>query len=298
MDFDGPLYAEPDWQSAESLYTLAGEEEQTGTRGETRESTARYDAAADAFVQVFALALPLYAQARERDVLEAWDAALAAGIEGIYPDRLEAAERVVDQALAQYEDEDYYPAAASAGLAVNLFNALKTGAEAFQVREEIAAGDFVKYDPENYDLAEESGGRALDAYDAQAAEDAQSAASEALLRYNLVLSKGWESYAAERRALATAERQAALELKANVAVKTDFDLAAGIYSQGETAFRARRYPDAVEFYFQSEYMFAVVRGTAAEKRRIAEEAIKRAEDRTAASEETARNAEVILEGGE
>jgi hypothetical protein len=298
MDFDGPLYAEPDWQSAETRYAQAGEEEKAGTQGEARDSTARYDAAADAFDQVFKLALPRYAQTRENEVIEAREAALASGIGGIYPDRLEAAEQVVDQALAQYEAEDYYPAADSAFLAVHLFNALKTGAAAFQAREEIAAGDFVKYDPDNYDLAEENGIRALAAYDALAAEEAQSAAGEALLRYNLVLSRGWESYAAERRALAAAERQAALDLKANVAVKPEFDAAAGIYSQGETAFRSRRYPEAVDFYFQSEYMFAGVCGTAAEKRRIAEEAIKKAENRTTASEETARNAEAILEGDE
>jgi HEPN domain-containing protein len=298
LDFEGPGYAEPDWQAAESQYALAGEEEKTGSLGETKDSTDRYNTVADAFDHVFDLALPLSAQARENEVTAAWDGAIAAGIGEIYPERLQAAEDVVEQALTQYEAKDYYPAAASAFLAVELFNTLKTGAGAYQAREEIDTRGFIKYDPDNYALAEESGGLALTAYDALSAEDAKSAAEEALLRYNLVLAKGWESYASERRTLAATERQAALDLKANVAVKDDFDAAAGIYNQAETAFRAQRYSEAVDFYFQSEYMFAVICGTAAEKRRIAEDAIKRAEDRAAASEETARNAESFLGGGE
>jgi HEPN domain-containing protein len=297
IDFDGPVYAVPDWESAESQYLLAGQEEKTATLGEVKESAALYEAAAGAFDRVFELALPFYAQAREDEIVQARAGAVAAGIADIYPDRLLAADNTVDEAISRYEAKDYYPAASSAFLAVELFNALKTGAEAYAVREEIDDYDFVKYDPENYRLGDDSGGRALDAYDALAAEEALDAAGEALLRYNLVLRRGWETYAGERRALAGTERRAALDLKANVAVKADFDAAAGLYNQGETAFRAERYPEAVDFYFQSEYLFVVVGRTAAEKRRIAEEAIKTAEERTAASEETARNAEMILEGG-
>jgi hypothetical protein len=297
MDFDSPLYAVQDWESAESLYALAGEEESAGTLGETRESASRYNGAADAFDRAFNMALPFYAQAREDGVIKARDGAIAAGIAGISPERLQTADDTADTAWTQYEAGEYYPASASADLVVDMYNALRIAAGAYRVWEEINAHDFIKYDPGNYDLAEDSAVRAVDAYDALDAGEALSYAGEALERYNLVLAAGWETYAGERRVSASAERQSALDLKANVAVKTEYDAAAGIYNQAEAAFRSGQYPEAVEFYFKSEYMFAVVCGTAAEKRRAAEEAIEAAEDRAAASAETARSAEIILEGG-
>jgi capsule polysaccharide export protein KpsE/RkpR len=82
-----------------------------------------------------------------------------------------------------------------------------------------------------------------------------------------------------------------------VAVKSEFDTVNGIYNQAETAFKGKKFSQAVDLYTQSESRFAGVRRTAAEKRRLAEEAIKTAEEKVVQSDETARDAERILEGG-
>jgi hypothetical protein len=298
FDFDGPRYLVQDWNAAESQYVLAGEQEQFATLGELNESVALYKNAADAFDRIFDAALPLYAQDLRDEIIEARTAAITAGIEDASPDRLEAADDTADDALRLYEEEkDYYPAVAAALQALDMYQVLKTGVEAYHVRMEIIDRDFSKYDLDNFVLADTLGLDALEAYDSQDIDAALEGAEEAQLRYNLVLSTAWQAYAAERRAAAGVERQTALDLKANVAVKNDFEAANGVFNQAEASLRAQRHSDAVDLYFQSEYMFAAVSGIAAEKRRLAEEAIRQAEEKAAASDAVAQQADVILEGG-
>jgi hypothetical protein len=301
IDIEGPSYFPPDWEAAEAQYLAAGEQAQKPTQGELKQAAAQYKAVAEAYDALARKCLPLYAQARADEISQARSEAVGAGIGGIYPEGLAAADATVDQAVKQYETgkeaSDYYAAARSAFLALDRYRALKTVADAYTVRQEIENRGFVKYDPQNFELAEESGSRAISAYNSGDIGIAAGNAEEALLRYNLVVNTGWETYATERRAAASKERQAALDLKANVAVKNEFGTADGIYNRAETAFRGRRFNEAVDPYIQSESQFISISRIAAEKRRLAEEAIKTAEEKVVQSDETARDAEIILEGG-
>jgi hypothetical protein len=297
-DFDGPLYAAQDWEAAESQYVLAGEQEKTATLGDVKESLTLYNNAADAFDGVFRQALPQYAQVREDTVVAARAAAIEAGIEEASPERLESADKRTAEALRLYEEEkDYYSAAAVVLQAIDMYGALKTGTEAYHTRLEIEARNFGRYDPDTYSRADTIGLKALDAYDSASVDDALLNAEEALILYETVLSTGWERYTGERRAAAGAERRAALDLKADVAVKGDFSTAQDLYNRAETLFRASGYAEASDLYSEAEVWFVAVREIAAEKRRLAEEAIKQAEEKAMASDETARSAETILEGG-
>ncbi|MDR2403629.1 MAG: hypothetical protein LBD78_06320 [Spirochaetaceae bacterium] len=297
-DFDGPLYAAQDWEAAESQYVLAGEQEKVATLGDVNQSIALYTNAADAFDGVFQQTIPQYAQVREDTVVATRDAAIKAGIAEVSPERLKAADDRTAEALRLYEEEkDYYSAAMVVLQAIDMYRALKTGTEAYHTRLEIEERDFGRYDADNYALADTVGLKALDAYDSSDVSDALINAEEALFRYETVLSTAWERYAGERKDAAGAERKAALELKADVAVKGDFSTAQELYNQAETQFRASGYAEASELYSKAETQFIAVRGVAAEKRRLAEEAIKMAEEKAMVSDETARNAETILEGG-
>jgi hypothetical protein len=303
FDFRGPDYFAQDWDAAESQYALAKEQEKTATVGDARGSTSRYDQAAAAYDRIFENALPLYAQALEEEILQARAEAMDTGIAAISPDHVLSADDTADKALGLYEAKDYYPAVAAALKALDMYRILKIGTEAYKARQEIMDYGFGKYDPDNYAAAEEVLLAGLDAYDALAFDDTVDTkdvllqAEEARLGYNLVLDTGWRSYATERQASASAERQNALDLKANIAVRDDYDAAQGLYSQAASAYQAQRYVEAADLYFQAEFSFAVVAGSAAQKRRLAEEAIRAAQDKAVASEETARSAEVILEGG-
>jgi hypothetical protein len=300
-DIGGSEYAAGDWEAAEAGYTGAGEQEKTDTLGDTKESAARYEQAAAAFDEAFKKALPKYAKALEDEILKERAAALEAGIAVLSPERLEAADDTVDKAVGLYEAQDYYAAADAGHSALDMFRLLKIGAETYTVWREIEDYGFRKYDPGDYDAATTAALAALDGYDALpgGGEDIKAVlrqAEEAQQGYNTVLETGWKAYSAERQAAAAAERQVALDLKANVAVKDEYNSAQGLYDRAGVSFRAERYPEAAELYFQSEFLFASAAGTAAEKRRIAEEAIQEAETKAAASDETARKAEAVLEG--
>jgi hypothetical protein len=294
---EGRTYFPEDWDAGESRYQSAGEAE-LSTLGGVKESTAQYNAAADIYDEITRKSLPLYAQAREKDVLEARAGAIEAGIAEVSPERLASADDTARRALAQYQGGDYYAAAESAFLALDLYKALKTGAAIYKIRQEIEEYNLGRYDPDNYALAEGMAAQALEDYDAGRVEKARSTAEDALPRYAGVLATGWAAFAVEQKTAADKERQAALDLKANVAVRNDFNAAAAVYNQGETAFRAKRYQDAVAFYAQSESLFSLARISAADKRRTAEEAIRAAEEKMAESDAAAQNAERILEGGE
>jgi hypothetical protein len=296
-DFESLIYFPSDWENAESEYTAAGQLPKT-TEDEVHEAAARYNALAGVYDDLFKRVIPLYAQDREDEITAARDEALLTGLKDSFPDYLTDADRTAVQALAQFEAEDYYTARDTAFLARDKYRALKTGGEAYNKRQEIVDRDFISYDPDNFNKADESGLAAMDSYTAENIEAAREQAEEAGLRYNLVLNTAWAAHVAERRLAAGTERQKALDLKANVAVKAEFDAASAIYNQAEASVQAENYTEAVSLYDQSEARFIAVGRTAEEKRREAEQAIREAEEKILESEENAKKAELILEGGE
>jgi hypothetical protein len=295
-DFESPSYFPSDWEAAEDQYNSAGKLARN-TADEVQRAIAGYNEAADTYDDLFKKTAPLFAQALEDEIVTARNEAVATGLGDTFPDYLLEVDRIVTQALAQYEGEDYYAARDSAYAARDRYRALKTGADAYLARQEIVDRDFVAYDPENFGKADEIGVAALDNYQSGNIEQAQDGAGEAGLRYNLVLKTGWASYAADRGAAAGVERQKALDLKANVAVKEEFSAASDIYNRAGSSLNTGKYEDAATLYTQAEARFIVISQTAAEKRREAEEALRAAEQKMRESDETAKKAELILEGG-
>ncbi|MDR1374068.1 MAG: hypothetical protein LBJ24_03755 [Treponema sp.] len=293
---EGQTYFPGDWTSAESLYQ-AGEQGGKSTLGEVRAAADRYNAAAAAYDDITRRAIPLYAQAREDEINAARAAAINSGIDDIEPYRFAMAEATRQAAYDLYERGDYYSAAEAAYEAVDHYQVLKTAADIFQIWDEINVFDLAKYDSVNYAQAEAAAVQAVVDYDNGNAAQAKIGANETLNRINMVRAAGWEAFAGERRRAANGERQSALDSKANVAVRNEFNAALAVYNQGESAFSSKRYSDAVQYYNQSESMFILTRNSALEKRSIAEEAIRRAEEKTAESDVAAQNAEKII-GGE
>jgi hypothetical protein len=295
-DFDAASYFPSDWEAAESLYSDAGRLPRTGV-DEIRQAATAYNAAADAYDGVFRSTVPLYAQAREDEVTAARNEVLASGLAGQFPQYLLKADKVAVNALDQYEREDYYAARDSAAEVLVMYQALKTGADAYVTRQVITGRNFTGYDPENFDKADAAGLAAVNDYDTGNTEQAKAEAEEAGLRYNLVLKTAWIAYTAEKKASAGLQRQNALDLKANIAVRDDYNAAAQVFNQAEALLKTEEYEEASGLYEQSESGFVKVGRTAVEKRRIAEEAIRAAEEKMIESDETAKKAEIILEGG-
>lgn len=297
FDVEAPSYFPADWKKAETSYLLGVEKAKVNKAVAYREAAEAYLSAAELYDAAAQRSLPLFADARRAEVVKAREAALKSGIGDISPERLGAADAVAAEAEALYKAGDYYGAAAKAQEARARYVALATGSKAASVKNEIDRRDFAAYDPSNYKLANDKLGAAMSSYDAGAIPASQGSAEEAQLRFNIALVKGKEMNASGYGKRAETQRNAARDLKANVAVKAGFEQAAAVLSEADATFKSERYDESADLYAEAESLFSVVRATAAEKRRIAQEAIDKAAKKLSDSEQTAKEADAVIEGG-
>jgi len=295
-DFDSSVYFPSDWEAAEAQYTRAGQMP-SNNEASVREAINTYNAAADAYDSLFKLTIPLYAQAREDEIVALRNDLIAGGGQEAVADLLGAADKTALTALEQYEAEDYYAAKDTAAQALMMYQILTNAYQAWLARLEIEERDFVSYDPENFERAGEILNNALDAYEGEDYASAHEKANEALDRYNLILSAGWAAHAERYAAQAAEARQAALDAKADVAVRAVFAEADSSYKSGVTSLDNKKYADAAKQFYNAEGLFDKATVSALEKRGIAAQTIEEANRKIEESDETARLAEVILEGG-
>ena len=225
-------------------------------------------------------------------------AVVNAGAEELVPELLDEADNVGLDAVDKYLAADYDGARESATIAESMYVVLQSGLAAYSVREKISVNNLEFYDPQNITLGDDALWGASDDYSAKKFNDANGKTNAAQRYYNSALKTGWECFSAEKGADASTERQRALDLKANVAVRQDFNSAQAVYIRANTAFQSGNHEQAAGLYSESEGMFTEAARTALQKRDVAEEALNRANQRMIQSDETARNAEVVLEGGQ
>jgi hypothetical protein len=296
IDFEGHTYFPSEWEAAEGKYTQAKLTDQKGTEA-VRMVVAAYDAAAEAYEPIFEMAVPLYAQAREDEIMALRDKLIAAGARDYFPELFSLADQNSLTALEQYEAKEYYPARATALQSIDMYNTLTDAYTAWLTRKEIEERGFYDYDPDNFDRAGEILSDAMDSYQAGDYAAAREKADEALNRYNLVLSTGWAAYAELRSSFAGAERQAALDMKANIATRDIFGEADSNYKSAVDSYGSKNYENAAKQFIDSEALFIAASITTSEKRQNAAEALREANEKIEESGETARQAEIVLEGG-
>ena len=295
VDFEAPSYFPSEWETAEGRYSEAGALPKD-TDETVQKATELYTEAAGMYDDLFAKTVPLLAQAVEDEIIAARNELIATGLTREFPEYLKGADETTLKALAQYESGDYYAARETAATALAKYQILLSAANAFLSREEIIANNFISRDEENFNKAETAGSAAMEAYDEGKLQAARDGIDEAQLRYNLVLNTGWETLVSERVQMASAERQKALNNKANVAVRAEFNAANALYEQAAASLKERKFRDAANQYRESGLKFAAASKAAEEKRITAEEAIREAEEKIEASDEAGRQAELILEG--
>ena len=297
MDFDGPYFFPAEWEAANSLFTQAEQQRMYTTYEETRDSIARFLRAADALEALAEKTLAKAYENAERELEYARAAAVAAGASVLVPDFLLDADNTVYRALEKYNARDFYGARDSANKALAMYETLTAGLAAYALRWEIVDHRLDGFVRREMDQADYSLDRAVEFFAAGDIASAAEKANEARFLYEMALTAAWEAQITERRASAMAVRQTALDLRANVAVRNDFANAQSIFNNAEAAFRARRFVEAGRLYQECTDMFEAVILMTLERRQAAQEAMARADERIEESEETARSAEIILEGG-
>lgn len=298
QNVNGPVYFPDDWSQADSRFTRTGSGLNTENVQAVQDAVASYNSLTTAFEDITRRSLPLYAEARQEEVLNARQAAIDAGAFEFSPGRFYIADEKGEEVSKRIDADDYRGAIGAAEIALNYYTALKLGADAYMMREAILDDNLAPYDQRTFDMAEESGMKAINAYDEGDIATVMVVVQEALNRYNQVWKTAWRGIASERRDSASVERRAALNVKANVAVKDEYEAADSLYNQAGTKFQSEEFEDAAELYTRSASIFTVVWETAEYKRQRADEAIRTAEQMVAESDQTARDAEVILGEGE
>ena len=295
MDFDAPAYFPSEWEDAEAQFNNAANTS-PNTEDNVKKAIDLYDEAAASYDELFEKAVPLYAQAREDEIMEIRDELMASAFISDFPEYLAEADSVALKALEEYESDDYYAAKDTVGEALEMYRALSSGALAYQARQEIIYRGFTEYDPENFEKADAAGTQATEAWDEGDIKLAHDSADEAQLRYNLVLNTAWAAYAAEKGTSAGIERQNALDVKANIAVRSAFNETEEMYMKAASSLEAEIFAEAAILFEKSGVQFAELVALTEEKRAFAETAIREAEEMAEASDEAARRAEEIIEG--
>lgn len=301
FDLEAPDSFPEDWKAVEGGFVSARGDYDTGVKGSDPEALKRsagsFGVAADGYDELAARASGPFVEKRRVALLKARSDAVAAGIQDLSPDRLAVADGVaelaasaaasgsIDSALQYYDD------------AMDRYLALAAASRAAGIQEEIDRRDLAQYDKGNYDTAATKLTQSVASFDSGASKDARSAAEESQLRFKLALDKGRELYASGKGKAAESQREEARKLKAQVAVKADYDAAAATYDAAQTAFKAGDFETAADKYVEAEQLFAAARETAAQKRAAAEQAMNKADSKLADSERAAAAADVILEGG-
>ena len=296
QDFDGSSYFPSDWEAAEEQYTLAGQLLQNNDN-DVRGVIDAYTASANSFDSVFNLTIPLYAQAREDEIMTLREYLIEQGIKQYYPEYLTPADNAALLALDQFEAEDYYSARESAAGALTMFNTITIAYEALLKKWEIDERDFLLYDMDNYELAGETLTEAIDAYNTGDFTQALSKAEEANSYYGAVLSAGWAGYADIRSMQAASERQAALDTRADIGAREYFEIADSSNAIALELLEEQKYEDAAKVFHYAEAMYVIASMSSVERRRTAAAAIMEANERIQASDTTALEAETIIEGG-
>jgi len=286
IDFESPTYFPSDWESAETAYNDGSQKTETAL-----------SALADVYSELFKKTIPLYAQAREDEIMSARDNLIATGLAADYPEYLKKADDIALKAFDQYEAEDYYAARDTAAEALSEYELLQLGADVYLTRQEIIDRGFVQYDEENFDKADEIADIALDNYEAEDKIATAENAEEAMLRYDLILKNGWPVYSAGRSKSAAAERDQALANKVNIAVRDSFREADDIFNQAEENQNAEKFEEAALLYIDAEALFVIAGKETEEKRKRAVEMIRLAGEKIEESVGTAAEAERIIEGG-
>ena len=202
--------------------------------------------------------------------------------EELVPDALLQADTVGLDAIAKWDAEDYPGAKLGATKALTMFSALKTARDAYDLRETILERAEVLF-PDFLSQADDVG---LDAIDRWLAEDYSGAKETANVAWITYLVLG-----------ASTERQTAIDLKAHTAVRQEFNSAEALFNRANTAYSEQRYEEAAPLYEECLLIFRKTSQLVLDRQRAAEDAIRRADQKAAESDETARNAELILQGG-
>jgi len=257
------------------------------------EALAALTAAEPLFADLVAKGGTMVAKSRQADASAARDRALSADSEVLSPDSLSKADAALAAADAMLEEGNNKAAIDGYSSVISAYDAVEKRSMAVSVRGRVDELDYGPLDAGNYELA----GQKLDAVDNLIEKDpdaAQDNAAEALLRYNIVLAKGWELTAGKRRDEASRYKDESESIKAQVAVKDDYIEAASAWELALKTYESGDHESAAPLFAYSEELFKAVYEKTVAKKSAAEQAMRSASAKSEQSASIATQGDQML----
>lgn len=251
-------------------------------------------AAEPLFTELLAAGTGKVAGIRKADASAARLSAMNEGAESLSADSLAVADTFLAAGDAAMTAGDMKAAIAAYTRAAAAFDAVEKRSTAATVRNRVDELEYGPMDAGNYEIA----GQKFATVDTLMPTDpvaAQDNAAEALLRYRLVLAKGWELTAGGNRDDAQRYKSDSEGIKAQVAVKSEYAEANAVWDAAGAAYTAGDHEAAASLFAQAESMFMAVYEKAAAKRSAAEEAIAAAGAKNQESGTIAEQGDVTIE---
>lgn len=295
-----------DYQAANNSYGTAKADYDAGKAPEAKEGLTKTLAL---FKDLNAKGIVEYAALKRKDAADMKATALKAEADSAVPDRFAPA-LTAETAAAGAEGAKSYEAAISGyERARILFELAYKKAIAAGLKDRISTDGFQSWDSSNYTLAEAkyadddrlyglAGGKAGVADTAKDPANlalAIDALDEAILRYNLVIQKGRQGIALDKKQGSDEAKRQAEDLKAQVAVKDEYGEALATYQRAVSFMAAGDFEAAALGFSDAAEAFEAVRAAAADKRAKAEEAMKAAAEAAEASLKKAQEADANVE---
>ena len=295
---NGPVHRPDEWKAAETRFKEADSRGAPETKGDVYERVAEWDAIKLAYDDIYKGSLDKFAQEQQEILAKAREKAVEAGAGDLVPDRLAMADALADKSKQLSAAGDINGSVLAGKEARDRYQILETLALAHKKQMEADEYDFFLRDPDNYLLAANAGNNAVDLYDEGDLAKSQAEADVALEKFRQVVRNGWNETVEETASVTKEWRDAALEIKANVAVRSDYSAAETVYNQAYVALRAEKYTEAIDLFAEAGGLFETAYENAMEKRIAAEEALQRTEQKLVESEELGQYADDIIGGDE
>ena len=295
----GNVYYPNEWNLAEGRYKEADSRgDEPETKAEAYVQVTEWKGIKLLYDDIFNKSSPQFAGEQEKMLAEVREEAVEAGAQALVPDRFAQVDALTASAKKKYESGDFAGSVKEGREARDRYLVLQTLAQARAKQESSDEYDFFSLDEENYILAANAGNNSVDLFDEGKLTEAQAEADKALELFNQVYKNGWYIVVDEKASVARDWKAASDDIKASVAVRSDYAAAEQVYNNAHVALRAENYSEAMKLFEQSGELYMIAHDNALEKRHRAEEALLAAEKKLAESEEKAQNADDIIGGNE
>jgi len=287
-----------DYKAAEGSYALAFEAYNAATKDpkEGPAAKAKLEACIAAYEDLLARGIVQLAEAKrgQADAMKA--ASLKVGADAKAVERFDEADMAYVLGQARMNNGDSEGAIEAFERARLYYELAYKRSVASDLRDEISVQDYEAWDSGNYQLAENKyaaeEGLWASGRDREAGVDML---DEAILRFNLVIQKGRQSVASGVKVKTDDSKQRAEEIKANVAVKDEYNAALELYKEGTERLSVGDYEEATAILGEANYGFEAAYESAADKRATALAAMAAAEAAAADSARKAEEADKIVE---